>query len=107
MVTSSHLLRLSGEGIDLHSGPVEGAPTHSIGSIVALATDPTATKLFKIAKLITASRGRVYRCRIGGIMAGCCEAGVPVEVSGDAVVVGYGGVLAWVPLGVTDTHFGF
>lgn len=104
VVTGSQLLRLTCESIDLRSRPVKGTPSHHIGPVVALAADPAATKLLEKAKLVRAFGFRVDGRGIGGVVAWGREAGVSVEVSGDAVVVGHGGVLAWVPLWMTDAH---
>lgn len=104
MITSNQLLRLAGERVDLRPRPVKGTPSLRVGPVVALAADPPAPKLLKITKLVGAFGLRVHGRGVGGVVARRCETRVPVEVSGDTVVVGHGGVLARVPLWVTNAH---
>lgn len=80
------------------------APSHVVRSIVALAANPATTEFFEIAKLVGAFGIRVHRCRICGILARGSETSVPIKVRGDTMIVVDGGVLAWMPLRMTDTH---
>lgn len=89
MVTGSDLLRLAGHSVDLGPRPVEGAPAHRVRPVLALAADPAAAELIEIAKLVGALRLGVDGGGICCVVARCCEAGVPVEVGRDAVVIVY------------------
>lgn len=106
MITPCNLLYLLRNGVDFGPRVVERTPAHVVGAVPALATDPAPSELLKEAELVGTLRLCVYGCRVGGVVTGRGDSGCSIEVSGHAVVVGHRGVLARVPFGVTNAHFG-
>lgn len=100
------MLYLLRNGVDLCSWVVERAPADVIGAVPALATDPAPSELLKEAELVGTLGLRIYGCRVGGVVTGSGDPSCSIETSGHAVVVGHRGVLARVPFGVTNAHFG-
>lgn len=104
VITPRQLLQLVCGKVDFCPGPVIGAPSYRVGALLAHAADPAAAELIEVAELVGAFGCRVDGGGVGGVVAGGSDAGVAVEMGGYAVVEAHGGVLAWMPLGMADTH---
>lgn len=104
MITLGNLFHLLRDCVHLGPRSVVSAPPNEIGPIVAFAADPAPTELFEVAQLVGTLGIAIYRRGVGSVVARSRDPGCSVEMSGHAVVVSHRGVLAWMPLGMSNTH---